>query len=526
MIKNGKILLLFMCLSQIGLAQNKQNLDSLKNRSLVVCEDTTICEGVSVDLWAEGAIYYLWYPPLDIINYNSATPTVTPLNTRTYYVHGYTTGTDEQVYNGDFELGNVGFTSAYTYINWLWNEGTYYVGTDAQTHHSNFVGHDHTTGSGNFMMVNGFPGSNVTVWSQNITVTPNTDYAFSCWVSTLAGEPHEVAQLQFSINNIQIGDVFPAPSNYNNWQRFYQIWNSGSNTTATIKILNQNTVLSGNDFGLDDISFVPLVDAIDSVTITVINTTGLFIVDTACLGVPYNENGFYIPNPQLGITNHNLTFQSYQGCDSIVVLSLITLTPDTSSFRDTICSNEPYNINGFNFTATHDTVVIQVFTSTKLCDSTVTLYLTVFPASIKDTNVTICQGETFSGMGFNESTTGIYTQTYQATNGCDSNFTLNLTVESLNSYTVSGGGILCEGNEGFYIFLNGSDSLLTYTIYCSSILIETIIGTGNPITMGPYVQSGNYTIEGSNENNCNLWMDGTVIINVIPNPPDRPIEHD
>src|SRR5690606_7669371 len=38
-------------------------------------------------------------------------------------------------------------------------------------------------------------------------------------------------------------------------QRFYGNWNSGSNTTATIEIVNLQNAEGGNDFGLDDISF-------------------------------------------------------------------------------------------------------------------------------------------------------------------------------------------------------------------------------------------------------------------------------
>ena len=53
------------------------------------------------------------------------------------------------------------------------------------------------------------------------------------------------------------------------WQQFYQVWNSGSNTSAVIRIVNQNTALDGNDFGLDDISFKQMCYATDSVTVTV-----------------------------------------------------------------------------------------------------------------------------------------------------------------------------------------------------------------------------------------------------------------
>ncbi len=50
--------------------------------------------------------------------------------------------------------------------------------------------------------------------------------------------------------------------NLDNWVRFYygssSGWNSGSATTAVIRIIDLNADLNGNDFGLDDISFATL----------------------------------------------------------------------------------------------------------------------------------------------------------------------------------------------------------------------------------------------------------------------------
>jgi hypothetical protein len=63
------------------------------------------------------------------------------------------------------------------------------------------------------------------------------------------------AILQFSINGIQLGTPFTAPAALYTWQQFSTTWNSSTNTTATICIVNQNTATSGNDFGIDDISF-------------------------------------------------------------------------------------------------------------------------------------------------------------------------------------------------------------------------------------------------------------------------------
>lgn len=163
----------------------------------------------------------------------------------------------ELITNGSFESGNTGFSSSYTYCNTsncLFPEATYGVGSDPFFFHSGFSGADHTSGTSNLMIVNGASAANTNVWCQTIPVNPNTDYLFSTWVTSVSsGSP---AQLQFSFNGINTGNIFSAPSSVGAWDQFFATWNSGTNTSVDICIVNQNTLLGGNDFGLDDISFM------------------------------------------------------------------------------------------------------------------------------------------------------------------------------------------------------------------------------------------------------------------------------
>lgn len=171
----------------------------------------------------------------------------------------------ELIINGDFEQGNVGFTSAYGYVNAatplnMVPEGIYTVDNDAHYHHNNFYGKDHTTGTGNFMIVNG-SGSPVNIWQQTVTVLPNTTYYFSAWAASL-NNVAPYAQLQFNVNGTLVGTtavLTAGPSNTStplNWVRFYGTWTSGpAVTSAVVSIRDLQTALGGNDFGLDDISF-------------------------------------------------------------------------------------------------------------------------------------------------------------------------------------------------------------------------------------------------------------------------------
>ncbi|RYZ42858.1 MAG: PKD domain-containing protein, partial [Sphingobacteriales bacterium] len=252
---------------------------------IIITPDTTICPGVPKQLRTRPSLSFCWFPTTYLDNPNSPNPRTSTPNDITYYFTAQTTGVN-LIVNGDFESGNTGFTSQYSYTPNNTIEGEYYVGTNAQNWNvamSNCG--DHTSGSGNMLLVNGTPAADVRVWTQTITVMPNTNYAFSTWISALW--PPNPAQLKFSINGKDLGSTITASLPTCTWTQFYTVWNSGSNTTATISIVNKNTFIQGNDFALDDISFAPLFIEQDSVRIRVDRPSVQTIPDTTiCPGNP------------------------------------------------------------------------------------------------------------------------------------------------------------------------------------------------------------------------------------------------
>jgi hypothetical protein len=159
------------------------------------------------------------------------------------------------IFNGDFELGNVGFTSDYVTPGIGVTEGTYEILTDPHLSNPYAVSyHDHTTGSGLMMAVNGAVIPNVVVWSETVRVRPNTEYDFSIWVSSWY--PTSPAQLDILFNG-NSALAFTATSTAGVWQQFTTSWRSDADTSLTISIFDRNTAASGNDFALDDISLTP-----------------------------------------------------------------------------------------------------------------------------------------------------------------------------------------------------------------------------------------------------------------------------
>lgn len=157
------------------------------------------------------------------------------------------------VINGNFESGNTGFSSDYSFISGN-NTGPqqYGIVTNPAPWNSNFTSFgDHTTGTGNMMIVNGSTSSNQRVWEQTISVITNTTYNFSSWIANASSQ--NPSQLEFLINSIPIGS-FTASSTPGLWEEFSATWNSGIATSANITIIETSLQLAGNDFALDDIS--------------------------------------------------------------------------------------------------------------------------------------------------------------------------------------------------------------------------------------------------------------------------------
>ena len=239
--------------------------------------DTTICSG-SVLLLNGPAGYsnYSW-------SNGSQAPAISLLNPGTYTVSSTIaslTGPN-LVLNGDFENGTTAaannFTTAYvpgTGGAWglLTNPGQYAISTSPSLVHNNFsVCGDHTTGSGNMLIANGASTPNTTVWSQTLPVTPGQGYLFSFWVANALNDP-AVAQLQLYVNNVAISAVGSPLTTACTWVQYTGTWVAGNSTSnAVLKIVNQSTASSGNDFSVDDIVFRQVCTKKDTIVVAVNN---------------------------------------------------------------------------------------------------------------------------------------------------------------------------------------------------------------------------------------------------------------
>ncbi|MEI6696270.1 MAG: gliding motility-associated C-terminal domain-containing protein [Bacteroidota bacterium] len=319
----------------------------------------TICKGDTVTLSASNpfALSYSWTPGYNISSLTIPNPKVYPNQTTTYHVTIYGI-TNNLIPNGDFSQGNTGFTSGYTYTTNLWPEATYYVGTNPFTYHANFAPcTDHTTGTGNMMIVNGASVTNTNIWQKNVTVNPYSIYVFSCWLTSVT--PTFPAELQFFVNGVQIGAVFNATPINCNWNMFYNTWPSGAATTANIAIKNQNSALSGNDFAIDDLYFAELIEIYDSTKIVVEkpvislgNDTSICKGDTLTLspGMGFAQylwsNNSTLTSLKAATTgNYWVKVTTQSGCKASDTVHLtINPLPIITTKNDTICIGDTANL--------------------------------------------------------------------------------------------------------------------------------------------------------------------------------------
>jgi gliding motility-associated-like protein len=233
---------------------------------VILTKDRTICAGDTVHLTTSPGLDFCWQPADYLSDPSSANPVAQPPATTTYH---FTTRISQNnlIVNGDFSMGNTGFTSDYKYSPSGKASATYFIGPDPNAWNFNMPACLAQGVNGNLFLINGAPRPNAKVWTENVAVQPNTDYAFATMLASLSH--NNPSTLQILINGQPVGPLIQADTNTCLWQQFFCLWNSGASTSAQITIMDLNQNASGNDFALDNISFSALTMLTDSVTITV-----------------------------------------------------------------------------------------------------------------------------------------------------------------------------------------------------------------------------------------------------------------
>ncbi|QIA08905.1 T9SS type B sorting domain-containing protein [Draconibacterium halophilum] len=242
--------------------------------------------------------------------------------------------------------------------------------------------------------------------------------------------------------------------------------------------------------------------------------------------LPFNYEGTQFT----AADSKDITFQTVNGCDSIVTVNLTVnptfLASETTPVDTTICEADlPFNYEGTEFTAADSKDI--TFQTVNGCDSIVTVTLTVLESTSSRVEVAECDSYTWNGTTYNES--GTYT--FETTNaaGCDSVATLVLTIlesgeqtitrTECNSYTFNG---TTYNESGTYTIITENNNGCTLTTTLNLTILETTYGTDTQtvcneftwIDGNTYTENNNtatYTIENAAGCDSIVTLDLTIL---------------
>jgi len=169
------------------------------------------------------------------------------------------------IINGDFQAGDIGFSTAYAPNAIGLTENTYSVVNNpigpapAQNPYADSQPYfDHTLGTadGLMMAVNGAGNSGLLVWGQTVSgLTVGQQYEFSLWLSSWDSVSPAIVDVRIdSVTQATLN----APAATGVWVNHSFLWTASSTSAAFTAIYDNNIVAQGNDFALDDISLVPV----------------------------------------------------------------------------------------------------------------------------------------------------------------------------------------------------------------------------------------------------------------------------
>ena len=181
------------------------------------------------------------------------------------------------------------------------------------------------------------------------------------------------------------------------------------------------------------------------------------------------------------------TLTNAVGCDSVISLYLIINSPSVSVDSVVACDTFTW-VNGVTYSSSNDSASI-VLTNSNGCDSILSLDLVINPSYSIIDNIIACNQYTWmDGNTYTSSNSTAY-QTLVSSKGCDSTIFLNLTIDSVSDISVSqtGNTIISNNISGSFQWLDCNNNYSIISGETNNIYIPTV--------------NGNYAVE-ITENNC------------------------
>jgi uncharacterized repeat protein (TIGR01451 family) len=268
-------------------------------------------------------------------------------------------------------------------------------------------------------------------------------------------------------------DVYPTTVSQNGDWLTYTIHfqNTGNDTAYTVVLrdtLDANVIpesfqyLAASHravvqlFGNAMVFTFPQIDLVDSATNTPLSEGWIQYKVRSKQNLPLNTQ---IPNTAYIYFDLNPAIATNTAVSTVGTVASCTDT--TSYFTHSMCSGDSYTFRGLTYTTAG------TYTGTlpraNGCDSIFSLALTVYPRYSDTLYAGLCPGGSYTFGGSTLTTAGVYTNTYQTVHGCDSSQILVLTTTP--SYNHTDTQHICAGSS--YTF--GSRTLTTAGVYTDSL---------------------------------------------------------
>ena len=254
-----------------------------------------------------------------------------------------------------------------------------------------------------------------------------------------------------------IFEVFwTAPPAFSGNVNFYYIGNAVNNNggsggdqpgLAQSFTLNEQvptTVNYASTYCTSDVNTTPLVTG---------NSSGTFSANSGNISVNATTGEIDMTSTTAGTYVITYTYSGGSIDNTVEVIAGYDLTVNA-----TLCDGDSvFLANDWQTTAG---VYQDIFSSVDGCDSIVNTDVSILEAPSIDVDTTICQGDSIMADGMWYQSEGVYTQSFQAANGCDSLINYNLILEDYNTQITSGVSTLevisTDGNT--VEFIDCSDS--------------------------------------------------------------------
>ncbi|MCG2615404.1 gliding motility-associated C-terminal domain-containing protein [Terrimonas sp. NA20] len=467
--------------------------------NIILTPDTTICASSTKLLRTLPALQHCWSTGQFLDNPALAQPTTSALQDITYYFTAEMMGAN-MILNGDFVQGNTGFSTDLTNASQNSAQGQYHVAANVSSWNNTLSNcTDHTSGSGNMLLINGTAQTDAIVWRQVVPVIPGHEYAFSAWLQSLSSQ--NPGNLRFRINGIEMSEPLIGNTAVCQWQQFYITWNSGTAVTAELAIIDKGTAGANNWFALDDISFAPVSIQRDLVKIMVDQPHIKAVADTSvCAGKPV----------QLKASGA----QSYEWLPASALDDPSSMTPISSPLVTTQYIVTGTTVNGC---VAKDTVIISIFAKpaiarqgdTVICKNTaIQLWVTGgavynwFPsAELSDPAIANPVATPSEGTKYHVLITDL--------NNCVYEDSVKVSLHPDPAFTVTGPGKICM-QDSVTLTATGGDTFSW----------SPAAGVNDPLSGSPRVSptvSTNYTVT-ITENTCGQSAVLQTMITVAPRP--------